>query len=112
MKPFNKNTFTGLFVLVVNLVLLFSSITVVYNLLAYEVLELGPRYVDTWRCDEPRDIKGELVSKSKAEREECLNEALAKAQSDLDREIKHDYAWSLSALIIGLPLLWMFRKKD
>jgi len=111
MKFSFKDLFNDLFSLIIKLVLLVSSIMVVYNVIAYEVLQLEPTYINTYDCKD-YDSKGELIKLSDSEMEECIEKATQKAIKETRNEIKYEYAWSVSAFIICLPILFIMRKED
>ena len=106
-----KDLFNDLFSLIIKLVLLVSSIMVVYNVIAYEVLQLEPTYINTYKCND-YDSKGELIKLSDTEMEEGIEKATQKSIKEQRNEIKFAYAFSISAFVICLPILFIMRKED
>ena len=106
----SKNFFQSLFMLVLSVTILFSSITIVYNVISYEILDIGPRYIDDYRCYDHQYSDKEQWTQE--QEEDCLVKETEKAELRDDEDKKLSYAWSVSALIIALPMFLYFRKQE
>ena len=49
-----KDLFQDLFVLVLSITIFFSSINLVYNVISHEILELPPRDINYYQCENSR----------------------------------------------------------
>lgn len=107
-----KDLFQDLFVLVLSITVFFSSVNLAYNLISHELLELPPRNIDYYQCENSRYSDEFAIILTPQEISECEERQFKRATERLETDVKYEYAWSLSALLIGLPILYYIKRKN
>ncbi|MBT5346488.1 hypothetical protein HOJ01_01290 [bacterium] len=107
-----KDLFQDLFVLVLSVTVFFSSVNLAYNLISHELLELPPRNVDYYQCENSRYPDENTRILTPQEISECEEREFKQASERLETDVKYEYAWALSALLIGLPVLFYIKRKN
>ena len=107
-----KDFFQNFFILVLSITMFFSSINLVYNFIAHEILELPPTDIGYYECENPRYPDENTRILTPQEISECEERQFKQAEERLETSVKYEYAWALSALLIGLPILFYIKRKD
>lgn len=103
-KDFTKSLLT----LILSLVILFSSVTLVYTFLKVDVFNLGPDYIDYYRCEDvyPESEKTML----EIDRTKCKEEVSLEAQKRTANDAKKTYLYTIVMLVFASPLYVLNRK--
>lgn len=103
-----KDITKSLLTLILTLVILFSSVTLVYTFLKVEVFNLGPNYVDYYRCEQ---IAPESkIQQTEMELVKCKEQVEIESEKRTKNEAKKTYLYTIVMLLFATPLYFLNRK--
>lgn len=103
-----KDITKSLLTLILTLVILFSLVSLIYTFLKVEVFNLGPSYINYYRCEQVDHDTNRAMSQM--DQVECRKEVDLEAQKTNENEAKETYLYTIVMLIFATPLYFLNRK--